>query len=227
MLEPDQREREVFEERRSQLLEMEEEILVLAGLESVTRDGQPVALRANMDLPQEAEEAARHGAEGVGLYRTEFLVVGRAVMPGEEEQYAAYRQVAEGFPEGTIFVRTFDLGGDKFPMFLHMPAEENPFLGWRAIRVCLDQPELFRTQLRAILRSTAHGDVRIMLPLVTDASEIKRTRRHVGRRGRRAREGRHPVQLGLQAGHHDRDACRCAGGGRASSALGFLLDRDE
>ena len=176
VLEPDQREREVFEERRSQLLEMEEEILVLAGLESVTRDGQPVALRANMDLPQEAEEAARHGAEGVGLYRTEFLVVGRAVMPGEEEQYAAYRQVAEGFPEGTIFVRTFDLGGDKFPMFLHMPAEENPFLGWRAIRVCLDQPELFRTQLRAILRSTAHGDVRIMLPLVTDASEIKRTR---------------------------------------------------
>jgi phosphotransferase system enzyme I (PtsI) len=176
VLDPDERDREVFEERRSQLLEMEEEIQLVAKLESVTRDGQPVALRANLDLPEEATDAAQHGAEGVGLYRTEFLVVGRAMMPGEEEQYDAYRQVAESFPEGAVFIRTFDLGGDKFPMFLHMPAEENPFLGWRAIRVCLDEPELFRTQLRAILRATAHGDLRIMLPLVNDTEEIRRTR---------------------------------------------------
>jgi phosphotransferase system enzyme I (PtsI) len=176
VLDPDERDREVFEERRSQLLEMEEEILVVARLESVTRDGQPVALRANIDLPEEAGDASLHGAEGVGLYRTEFLVVGRSAMPGEEEQYEAYRQVAEAFPDSAVFIRTFDLGGDKFPMFLHMPAEENPFLGWRAIRVCLDEPELFRTQLRAILRATAHGDLRIMLPLVNDADEIRRTR---------------------------------------------------
>jgi phosphotransferase system enzyme I (PtsI) len=176
VLDPDEREREVFEERRSQLLEMEEEIQIVAKLESVTRDGQPVALRANLDLPEEATDAAAHGAEGVGLYRTEFLVVGRSAMPGEEEQYEAYRQVAEAFPDSAVFIRTFDLGGDKFPMFLHMPAEENPFLGWRAIRVCLDEPELFRTQLRAILRATAHGDLRIMLPLVNDADEIRRTR---------------------------------------------------
>jgi phosphotransferase system enzyme I (PtsI) len=176
VLDPDEREREVFEERRSQLLEMEEEIQLVAKLESVTRDGQPVALRANLDLPEESTDAALHGAEGVGLYRTEFLVVGRSTMPGEEEQYEAYRQVAESFPGSAVFIRTFDLGGDKFPMFLHMPAEENPFLGWRAIRVCLDEPELFRTQLRAILRATAHGDLRIMLPLVNDAAEIRRTR---------------------------------------------------
>ena len=176
VLDPDERDREVFEERRSQLQEMEEEIQVVANLESVTRDGQPVALRANLDLPAEAENAALHGAGGVGLYRTEFLVVGRASMPGEEEQFLAYRQVAEAFPQGAIYIRTFDVGGDKFPMFLHMPAEENPFLGWRAIRVCLDEPELFRTQLRAILRASAFGDLRIMLPLVNDADEIRRTR---------------------------------------------------
>ncbi len=176
VLDPDERDREVFEERRHQLQEMEEEIQVVASLESVTRDGQPIALRANLDLPEEAESAALHGAEGIGLYRTEFLVVGRAAMPGEEEQYLAYRSVAEAFTKGAIYIRTFDLGGDKFPMFLHMPAEENPFLGWRAIRVCLDEPELFRTQLRAILRATAHGDLRIMLPLVNDADEIRRTR---------------------------------------------------
>lgn len=176
VLDPDERDREVFEERRSQLAEMEEDLQIVARLESVTRDGQPVALRANLDLPEEASDAALHGAEGVGLYRTEFLVVGRSAMPVEEEQYEAYRQVTEAFPEGAVFIRTFDLGGDKFPMFLHMPAEENPFLGWRAIRVCLDEPELFRTQLRAILRATAHGDLRIMLPLVNDAEEIRRTR---------------------------------------------------
>jgi phosphotransferase system enzyme I (PtsI) len=176
LLDPDERDREVFEDRRSQLQEMEEKIQVVANLESVTRDGQPVALRANLDLPQEAENAALHGAGGVGLYRTEFLVVGRATMPGEEEQFLAYRQAVEAFPQGAIYIRTFDLGGDKFPMFLHMPAEENPFLGWRAIRVCLDEPELFRTQLRAILRASAFGDLRIMLPLVNEVEEIRRTR---------------------------------------------------
>ena len=97
-------------------------------------------------------------------------------MPTEEEQYRAYRAVAEEFPDGAVFVRTFDLGGDKFPMFLHMPQEENPFLGWRAIRVLLDEPELFRTQLRALLRATAHGDVRMMLPLVNDVDEVRQVR---------------------------------------------------
>ena len=176
VLDPDEHDRAVFEERRSQLREMEEEIVVLAGQESVTRDGQPVVLRANLDLPEEADDAKDHGAEGVGLYRTEFLVVGRAAMPGEEEQYGAYREVAEAFADGSVYIRTFDLGGDKFPMFLHMPAEENPFLGWRAIRVCLDEPQLFRTQLRAILRSTAHGDVHVLLPLINDSTEVQRTR---------------------------------------------------
>jgi phosphotransferase system enzyme I (PtsI) len=112
----------------------------------------------------------------VGLFRTEFLVVGRNTMPGEEEQYEAYRDAAEAFPNGAVYIRTFDLGGDKFPMFLHMPQEQNPFLGWRAIRVCLDEPELFRTQLRACLRATAHGDVRLMLPLVNDVEEIRQVR---------------------------------------------------
>jgi phosphotransferase system enzyme I (PtsI) len=97
-------------------------------------------------------------------------------VPGEEEQYDAYRHVAEAFPRHGVYVRTFDLGGDKFPMFLHMPPEENPFLGWRAIRVCLDLPELFRTQLRAALRATAHGDVRIMLPMVNEVDEVRRVR---------------------------------------------------
>jgi phosphotransferase system enzyme I (PtsI) len=176
VLEPGERERRSFEARQRRLTEWEEEIATIAALESVTRDGQYVELRANLDLPGEAERAREHGAVGVGLFRTEFLVVGRNAMPGEEEQYEAYRSVAQAFPNSAVYIRTFDLGGDKFPMFLHMPQEENPFLGWRAIRVCLDEPELFRTQLRALLRATVHGDVRLMLPLVNDVDEVRQVR---------------------------------------------------
>jgi phosphotransferase system enzyme I (PtsI) len=176
VLDPEPAERAGFDRRRKRISDWKGEIATVAAMESVTLDGQYVELRANLDLPDEAPEATAHGASGVGLFRTEFLVVGRAAMPGEEEQYEAYRAVAEAFPRGAVCIRTFDLGGDKFPMFLHMPQEENPFLGWRAIRVCLDEPELFRAQLRALLRATAHGDVRLMLPLVNDVDEVRRVR---------------------------------------------------
>ena len=176
VLQPGERERKIFRGREVQLREWEKEIHQIAKMDATTIDGQPVALRANLDLPWEADHAEAHGARGVGLFRTEFLVVGRSALPGEEEQYEAYRHVAQTFPESAVIIRTFDLGGDKFPMFLHMPREANPYLGWRAIRVCLDQPELFRPQLRALLRATAHGDVRIMLPLVNDVEEVLRVR---------------------------------------------------
>ncbi|MGY8798534.1 MAG: phosphoenolpyruvate--protein phosphotransferase [Longimicrobiales bacterium] len=179
VLDPDGSDVTRFETRRERLREWEGEIATIAELDSVTKDGQFVELRANLDQPEEGEPARLHGAHGVGLFRTEFLVVGRNTMPTEEEQFEAYKKVAESFPNKAVYIRTFDLGGDKFPMFLHMPQEENPFLGWRAIRVCLDEPELFRTQLRALLRATAFGDMRMMLPLVNEVDEIRQTREMV------------------------------------------------
>ena len=176
VLDPDAEDRAAFKERETQIRAWEEDIAVIARMDTVTADGQPIALRANIDLPGEAQFAVSHGAQGIGLFRTEFLVVGRNSLPGEDEQYETYRSIAEAFPSGAVIIRTYDLGGDKFPMFLHMPREENPFLGWRAVRVCLDVPELFRTQLRAILRASAHGDVRIMIPLVNDVEEILQVR---------------------------------------------------
>lgn len=173
---PTEEEKEAYRQRDYLVREWEQELVLLAHLPAVTRDGLKVALRSNIDLPGEADSARNHGADGVGLYRTEFLVVGRATPPGEEEQYAAYRKVAEAFPGQPVVIRTFDLGGDKFPAFLHIGREENPFLGWRAIRVCLDEPEIFRTQLRALGRALRHGDVRIMLPLVNEISEVERSR---------------------------------------------------
>ena len=176
IVEPSDAEKKIYKERDIKMREWEQELLLLAHLDAVTPDHQHVLLRANIDLPGEADFARTHGARGIGLYRTEFFVVGRSSAPEEEEQYRCYRQVADVFPRDAVYIRTFDLGGDKFPLFLHMPPEENPFLGWRAIRVTLDLPDLFRAQLRALLRATAHGDVRIMLPLINDVDEVKRTR---------------------------------------------------
>ena len=176
VLSPTEEDKEAYRQRDYLIREWEQELVLLAHLPAVTRDGSRLVLRANIDLPGESDHARDHGAEGVGLYRTEFLVVGRGTAPGEEEQYRAYRQVAESFPGQPVIIRTFDLGGDKFPAFLHIGREENPFLGWRAIRVCLDEPAVFRTQLRALVRAMAHGEVRVMLPLVNEISEVTRTR---------------------------------------------------
>jgi len=164
-----------YRERARQEAVAEVELRSLSMLEAVTTDGVRITLRANVDLPEEAELAASSGAEGVGLMRTEFLVVGRAAMPDEEEQYRAYRRVVEAFDGKPVVIRTFDVGGDKLPVG-GFPTEANPFLGWRAIRMCLDQPELFGSQLRALLRAAAHGDVRIMLPLVVSLDEIHQAR---------------------------------------------------
>ncbi|MCG8469240.1 MAG: phosphoenolpyruvate--protein phosphotransferase [Gemmatimonadetes bacterium] len=142
-----------------------------------TIDGQRVFLRANIDQPHDVAAARRVGAEGVGLFRSEFLVIGRRVIPSEEEQYDAYRQVIDGFPDHRVTLRTFDIGGDKFPLFLDMPPEENPYLGWRAIRVCLDLPDLFRNQLQAAIRAGGiERRMRLLIPFVTSEEEILRTR---------------------------------------------------
>ncbi|MSR22551.1 MAG: phosphoenolpyruvate--protein phosphotransferase [Gemmatimonadetes bacterium] len=200
ILDPSERERAVFVERKVRIRAWEDGLPELARLDPVTLDGQPIALRANLDLPGEAVRARDHGAEGVGLFRTEFLVVGRSSMPEEEEQYESYRQVLAVFPRQPVFIRTYDLGGDKFPMFLHMPAEENPFLGWRAIRVCLDNLDLFRPQLRAVLRATAHGDVRILLPLVNDVEEVVRVRELLAEEEEHLRREGQPFSPGYKLG---------------------------
>ena len=175
VLKPTQAEVQAYRRRAQQEAVEEAELLRLATEDAVTVDGERITLRANVDLPEEAEAAAQSGADGVGLMRTEFLVVGRATMPDEEEQYRAYARVVEAFGGRPVVIRTFDIGGDKLPVG-GFPSEPNPFLGWRAIRMCLDQPELFKVQLRALLRAALHGDVRIMLPLVVSVDEVRAAR---------------------------------------------------
>jgi phosphotransferase system enzyme I (PtsI) len=170
--------------------ELERQIDAVIGLPSITSDGVKVALRGNVDLPEEIDAARAHGAEGVGLLRTEFLITGHSRLPGEDEQAAYFRRVGEAFQGQPVVIRTYDLGGDKFPAPFRAPSEPNPFLGWRAIRVCLDEEPMFRTQIRAVLRAAAYADVQLMIPLVTRLDEIERTRALVAEEGANlAREG--------------------------------------
>jgi phosphoenolpyruvate-protein phosphotransferase (PTS system enzyme I) len=164
-----------FADRARREAAAQAELATLVDAESITADGTHITLRANVDLPDEAKIAAAAGAEGVGLMRTEFLVVGRTAMPTEDEQYEAYRRVVAAFGDQPVVIRTYDVGGDKLPIG-GFPHEANPFLGWRAIRMCLDEPELFKVQLRALLRAAVHGDLRIMLPLVVSVDEVRQAR---------------------------------------------------
>ncbi len=139
---------------------------------AVTLDGTPVALSANIEQASDTEAVLASGAEGVGLFRTEYLYINRESLPTENEQFQAYHQVAAALKPAPVIIRTLDLGGDKFLSHLNVPQEMNPFLGWRAIRFCLQEREIFRVQLRAILRASAVGNVKMMYPMISGLDEL-------------------------------------------------------
>lgn len=143
---------------------------------TVSADGKHVELAANIGTPNDVNGVIENGGEGVGLYRTEFLYMGRDKLPSEEVQYNAYRTVLENMKGKPVVVRTLDIGGDKELPYLELPKEMNPFLGFRAIRLCLDRQDIFRTQLRALLRASAHGDLRIMFPMIATLGEFRAAR---------------------------------------------------
>jgi phosphotransferase system enzyme I (PtsI) len=165
-----EQERAATQLRRAQKLQLELEAAVTQA--AITPDGVALTVMGNVDLPDEIISAVRHDAQGVGLLRTEFLVTGRAALPTEDEQTDYFRRVSDAFPGLPVIIRSFDLGGDKFPTSFRAPLEANPFLGWRSIRVCLDHPEIFRPQLRAVLRAAADRHLELMLPLVTRVEEV-------------------------------------------------------
>ena len=142
---------------------------------STTRDGCHIVLSANIELPEDVDAVAANGAEGIGLYRTEFLYLNRKTLPAEEEQYETYRSVAEQVRPNPLIIRTFDLGGDKLAEGVADVTDElNPFLGWRAIRFCLENQDIFKTQLRAILRASAVGNIKVMFPMISGLDELRR-----------------------------------------------------
>jgi phosphotransferase system enzyme I (PtsI) len=174
LISPTADELEAAQETERVRLDIEHQMEASRSEPSVLLDGGGVELRATVDLPEDIDRAEQHGAEGIGLLRTEFFLMGRAEMPSEEEQVTLFERAIRTFPGDQVIVRSYDLGGDKYPAMFNPEPEPNPFLGWRAIRVSLDEPAFFRTQLRALLRARRYGDVRVMLPLVTGVEEVER-----------------------------------------------------
>jgi phosphotransferase system enzyme I (PtsI) len=156
-----------------------EKLREIKGQPAVTLDGKAIHLSANIEDQNDVPAVLAHGAEGVGLFRTEFLFINRESLPTEEEQYKVYREVAVALKPQPVIIRTLDLGGDKFSSHLQIAKEMNPFLGWRAIRFCLAQPDVFRAQLRAILRASAEGNVKMMYPMISGLDELNQANAHV------------------------------------------------
>jgi phosphotransferase system enzyme I (PtsI) len=171
---PDEAARARIAERRERIAEADRELHTLHDLPAETRDGHRIELGINIELPSEAAEANTAGADSIGLFRTEFFYLDRAELPSEEEQFVAYRAVAERLAPRPVIFRTMDLGGDKVASYLGTTHETNPFLGYRGIRFALQHPEVFRAQLRAIYRASAYGRARIMFPMISDLEELRR-----------------------------------------------------
>ncbi len=165
-----------IEKREKELEEERKELEEYKHVEARTSDGRRIEVSANLGSAKDAEDALEWGAEGVGLFRTEFLFMERDQLPTEDEQYEVYRQVVEAFGEKPVIFRTLDVGGDKDLPGVDQPEEENPFLGWRGIRMCLDVPELFKPQLKALLRAAAHGNLKMMFPMVVNAEEVSQAK---------------------------------------------------
>ncbi len=151
---------------------LEEKLRDVLALPAVTLDGKRITMLANIERASDAESVRACGAEGVGLFRTEYLFINRESLPTEDEQYASYKQAVWALKPHPVVIRTLDLGGDKFISHLELAPEINPFLGWRAIRFCLQRPDVFRTQLRAILRASAEGNLKMMYPMISSADEV-------------------------------------------------------
>ena len=173
IIDPDEETLRIYQEEEAKLKGIAEKFLESKDLPAVTLDGQLIDVSANIELPEEVTSVKLHGAQGIGLYRTEFFYMNRKEPPTEEEQYQAYKYVAEELSPHPVVIRTLDLGGDKFLSQFEIPSEIEPFLGWRAIRFCLARPDVFKVQLRAVLRASVHGKLKLMYPMISGLEELK------------------------------------------------------
>ncbi|MFC1480356.1 phosphoenolpyruvate--protein phosphotransferase [Candidatus Omnitrophota bacterium] len=164
---------EKYQKEKKKYEHLEHELVELRSLPSETLDGKKVIVAGNIELPEDVASVISHGAEGIGLYRTEYFYMNRRDLPSEEEQFNAYKSVATRIKPNHVIIRTLDLGGDKFLSQLDVPREMNPFLGWRAIRFCLARPDIFKSHLRAILRASTYGNLKLMYPMISGVRELR------------------------------------------------------
>ncbi len=176
IIDPSEEEIEGYQKKKTEYESQMAELSKLVGAATFTKDGHHVELAANIGSPQDVKGVLENGAEGIGLFRSEFLYMGRDDFPNEEEQFLAYKQVVEQMGQKPVVIRTLDIGGDKQLSYMELPNELNPFLGFRAIRLCLEQQEVFKTQLRALLRASAFGNLKIMFPMIATLEEFRQAK---------------------------------------------------
>ena len=197
---PDEATKKHYEKLTGEASRVAELELKSSGDHAITKDGRQVEIVANVGSPNDAVSALKYGAEGIGLLRTEFLYLERATAPSEEEQLEAYNAVLNVMGERPVVVRTLDVGGDKQLDYLDLGKEANPFLGWRAIRMCLDRPDFFKTQLRALLRASPGHDLRIMFPMIATLDEVRRSKALLAEARQEVLAAGHPVADKIQVG---------------------------
>ena len=173
---PDAETLKKYEVQEQKIKGLTENLIYIKDLPAVTPDGRHVSLAANIEFPEEIPSVLQHGADGVGLYRTEYFYMNRKDLPTEDEQFKAYKNLATVFGEKPVIVRTLDLGGDKFISHFDLPKEMSPFMGWRAIRFCLARPDIFKVQLRAILMASAYGNLKVMFPMISGVEELRQAK---------------------------------------------------
>ncbi|WP_367306882.1 phosphoenolpyruvate--protein phosphotransferase [Alicyclobacillus acidocaldarius] len=200
VVEPDEAELARFSAQVERQQGERSRLAALRDAESVTLDGRRVEIAGNIGTPAEVAQVLAQGGEGIGLFRSEFLYMNRETTPTEEEQFAAYKEVAEAMAWRPVIVRTLDVGGDKGIPYLGLPHEDNPFLGYRAIRVCLDQKELFAAQLRAILRASYYGKLRVMFPMIATVEEVRAAKRELEAAKQALREEGVPFDEDIEVG---------------------------
>lgn len=172
IINPNKETTKIYQEKKDSFEEEKNELKKLLGIKTITKAGKRIELAGNIGQPEDVHQVLQNGGEGIGLFRTEFLYMDREDMPSEEEQFESYKYVAEKMEGKSVVIRTLDIGGDKKLPYLQMPEEMNPFLGYRAIRICLDRTDIFRIQLRALLRASAFGNIKIMFPMIASLSEF-------------------------------------------------------
>ncbi|OOE54954.1 phosphoenolpyruvate-protein phosphotransferase PtsI [Salinivibrio kushneri] len=200
VINPSDQELSKFKAIRDQHIAEKAELAKLKDLPAITLDGHQVEVCGNVGTVKDCDGVNRNGGEGVGLYRTEFLFMDRDSLPTEEEQYQAYKAVAKAIDGHPVIIRTMDIGGDKDLPYMNLPEEMNPFLGWRAVRISLDRREILRDQLRAILRASAHGKIRVMFPMIISVEEIRELKEAIETYKAELRQEGHDFDADLEIG---------------------------
>ena len=172
LINPDEKTIQHYRKLREKYYDIETRLAGIRDLPCITLDGKEIELSANLEFSDEVESAKTHGARGIGLYRTDYIYLAGSALPTEDEQYHEYKKIVEKMTPEPVIVRTMDVGGDKQPKSFTIPPEENPFLGWRAIRISIERPDIFEVQLRAMLRASQHGNLKILLPMISGLEEI-------------------------------------------------------